>query len=80
MSPAHEGLGGGDGGVGYANLDKINIDRYRTLGDLQADYNVSDEFGRTQIWRRGYVRCLSAPNDSISTVWSAGTALGKAWP
>lgn len=35
------------------NADKINMERYSTLGEIGNDYNVTDEFGREHIWRRG---------------------------
>ncbi|HSL21155.1 MAG TPA: O-antigen ligase family protein [Vicinamibacterales bacterium] len=41
------------GGVLAMNLEKINIDRYKTLAELGNDYNVSDEYGRAQLWSRG---------------------------
>ncbi len=31
----------------------LNVERYGTLTNLESDYNVSDEFGRFQIWKRG---------------------------
>ncbi|MFZ3091285.1 MAG: O-antigen ligase family protein [Nitrospirota bacterium] len=34
--------------------DKINIERYMTLTEIGSDYNITDEFGRTQIWKRAY--------------------------
>lgn len=34
--------------------DKINIERYMTIIDIESDYNITDEFGRTQIWKRAY--------------------------
>ena len=43
------------------NADKINVERYMTLTTLQDDYNVSDEFGRTEIWRRGLEALMKRP-------------------
>ena len=34
--------------------DKINVERYMTLTEIESDYNISDEFGRMQIWKRAY--------------------------
>jgi O-antigen ligase len=39
--------------VGALNADKINVGRFSTLKDLGSDYNLSDENGRAQIWKRG---------------------------
>lgn len=35
------------------NLGKINVDRYLSIAEVASDYNVTDEFGRAQVWRRG---------------------------
>jgi len=34
------------------NVDKINVERYQTLGSLEDDYNLA-EGGRVDIWKRG---------------------------
>jgi O-antigen ligase len=39
--------------VAIMNIHKINMERYQTLGELEQDYNLTDEFGRIQIWKRG---------------------------
>jgi len=39
--------------VAIINIAKINMERYKTLEDLSQDYNLTDEFGRKQIWKRG---------------------------
>lgn len=39
----------------------INTERYMTLTEIGDDYNVSDEFGRFQIWKRGLGLTLSNP-------------------
>ena len=44
-----------------ASFSKLNVERYLTLGDLDNDYNASDEFGRTQIWARGVQLFLEDP-------------------
>lgn len=41
--------------------DKINIERYMTITEIESDYNVSDEFGRVQIWKRAYHLFLENP-------------------
>ena len=41
--------------------DKINTERFLTLIEIKDDYNVSDEFGRFQIWKRGVNLALSNP-------------------
>jgi O-antigen ligase len=43
------------------NEDKINIERYMTITEIGSDYNVSDEFGRMQIWNRAYQLFLENP-------------------
>jgi len=41
--------------------DKINVERYMTLTEIESDYNVSDELGRMQIWKRAYQLILENP-------------------
>jgi O-antigen ligase len=36
----------------FMNADKINLERYETLGSLENDYNL-EEGGRVDIWKRG---------------------------
>lgn len=43
------------------NADKINVERYLTLGKLDRDYNLSDEYGRGQIWKRGMQLFIENP-------------------
>jgi O-antigen ligase len=43
------------------NLDKINMERYLTITDLSEDYNLSDEFGRKEIWMKGAEIFLNDP-------------------
>jgi O-antigen ligase len=35
------------------NIEKIDVERYQTLGELDQDYNLTDEFGRKKVWKRG---------------------------
>ena len=44
-----------------ASFSKLNVERYLTLSDLDNDYNASDEFGRSQIWARGFQLFLQDP-------------------
>ena len=39
--------------VAAMNTDKINLERYQTIGELSEDYNTVDETGRAIIWKRG---------------------------
>lgn len=39
----------------------INTERYMTLANIGSDYNVTDEFGRMQIWERALDLFLSNP-------------------
>jgi O-antigen ligase len=48
-------------GLAWFNLDRINVERYRTIGNLGQDYNLSDEFGRSQLWQRGFQIFLRHP-------------------
>lgn len=41
--------------------DKINLERYSTMTSIGEDYNVTDEFGRLQIWKRAATLILSNP-------------------
>jgi O-antigen ligase len=36
------------------NADKINMERYLTIGELGQDYNATDEQGRITVWKRGF--------------------------
>jgi O-antigen ligase len=58
-----------------ASFSKLNVDRYLTLGDLNNDYNASDEFGRTQIWVRGFRLFLEDPLTGVG-VRQFGKAIG----
>ena len=62
--------------VAIINVNKINMERYQTLGELDQDYNLTDEFGRKQIWKRGFQLFFKNP---ITGVGVAGfnEALGK---
>ena len=35
------------------NTEKINLERYLTIGELSEDYNAVEETGRATIWKRG---------------------------
>jgi O-antigen ligase len=41
--------------------EKINIDRYLTLTEVSEDYNMTDEFGRLQVWKKGLELFFSNP-------------------
>ncbi len=41
--------------------DRINVERYMTLTEIESDYNIDDEFGRVQIWKRAYQLILENP-------------------
>ncbi len=43
------------------NRESLNMDRYRSFGRISADYNITDEFGRLQIWKKGLQLTLSNP-------------------
>ena len=43
------------------NADRINFERYKTLLNYQNDYNMTDEFGRTAIWKTGLTLLLNNP-------------------
>jgi O-antigen ligase len=47
--------------AGAMNADRINVERYLTLGSLTSDYNLQDESGRAQIWERGVALFLAEP-------------------
>jgi len=56
---------------------RIDIDRYLTIADTASDYNVTDEFGRFQIWKRGFDLFLSNPLTGVGAECS-GMAIGYA--
>ena len=41
--------------------DRINFERYSTMFSIEEDYNVTDEFGRLQIWSRAFQLIRSNP-------------------
>ena len=43
------------------NADKINTDRFWTLTNIQSDYNYAEEWGRTDVWKNGFVMFLQDP-------------------
>ncbi len=47
--------------ISILNRDKIDIDRYMSIADVSNDYNVTDEFGRIQIWKRAIDLLISNP-------------------
>ncbi|MGH8542284.1 MAG: O-antigen ligase family protein [Gammaproteobacteria bacterium] len=61
--------------VGILLGDKINVERYLTLTDLQSDYNAYDEFGRMEIWKHGIALALEHPLTGVG-VDCFGMALG----
>jgi O-antigen ligase len=60
-----------------ANADKINIERLSTLMNLQDDYNMSAEGGRTDIWKRGLGELRQRPLTGVG-VACFGEAVGLA--
>lgn len=47
--------------------DKINIERYMTITDIESDYNITDESGRAQIWKRAYQLITENPLTGVGT-------------
>lgn len=50
-----------------ANYEKINIDRYSSLFNMEDDYNVTSETGRFAIWKRGGTLTLANPLTGVGT-------------
>jgi O-antigen ligase len=48
-------------GVGYFIGERINVERYMTIVNLESDYNVESEFGRMQIWERAISFTIEYP-------------------
>lgn len=48
-------------GVYFVIKDRINIERYLTLLEIGSDYNISDETGRTQIWKKAIMLMFYHP-------------------
>ena len=44
-----------------ANKDKIFTERYSSILSLELDYNVTDELGRLQLWKKGIEFTLTRP-------------------
>ena len=61
-------------GGAYANLDKLNLDRYQTLGSLENDYNMA-EGGRVDNWKRGLRLLAERPITGVG-VGSFAAAVG----
>lgn len=61
--------------AGFLNSDKINIERYMTLGSLETDYNF-EEWGRADIWERGFNLFLADPLTGVG-VTNFGAAIGE---
>jgi O-antigen ligase len=61
----------------FSIRDKIDVDRYLTLTNVSSDYNVTDEFGRVQIWKRAFDLLLSNPITGVGVNCSA-MAIGNA--
>ena len=61
--------------LGSLNLDKIDVDRYETIGNLENDYNF-EEFGRVDIWRRGLQLFAGRPITGVG-VNGFGAAIGN---
>ena len=43
------------------NMDKIDMDRYTTIVEIEDDYNVTSEEGRLKVWQRGFELTLQNP-------------------
>ncbi len=57
--------------------EKINTERFLTLREISSDYNVTDEFGRVEVWKRGLRLALSNPITGVG-VNCFGMAIGYA--
>ena len=60
----------------FANADKINIQRYQTLGSLENDYNLQGDGGRVDTWKRGIRLFLDDPLTGVG-VGGFGKAIGE---
>ncbi len=58
----------------YMNADKLNYDRYQTLGSLEDDYNLKDG-GRVDNWKRGFRLFVERPITGVG-VGSFAAAVG----
>ena len=58
----------------YMNADKLNFDRYQTLGSLEEDYNLKDG-GRVDNWKRGVRLFVERPITGVG-VGSFAAAVG----
>lgn len=47
--------------VAVLNFEKINVERYLTLTDLEADYNLTSGTGRVEVWKMGMELLLKNP-------------------
>ena len=54
---------------------RISMERVRTMGEITNDYNISDEFGRLAIWKRGINIALENPLNGVGAS-NFGQAIG----
>jgi O-antigen ligase len=57
------------------NSDKIDVERYLTLTDLENDYNLSEEWGRKDVWKSGLLIFLRDPLTGVGAE-NFGRAIG----
>lgn len=47
--------------VAMLNFERINVERYLTLTDIEGDYNVTEETGRLEVWKKAVALLLTYP-------------------
>lgn len=47
--------------VAITNADKMNVERFMSIVSPGEDYNMSDEWGRKELWKRGIIVFLHHP-------------------
>jgi O-antigen ligase len=62
-------------GATLLNLDKINVERYETLTNLENDYNL-EEGGRWDVWKKGFIILAGRPLTGVGP-GNFGMAIGN---
>jgi O-antigen ligase len=62
-------------GAVFLNVDKINVERYQTLTNLENDYNL-EEGGRWDVWKKGLVILAGRPLTGVGS-GNFGMAIGN---
>lgn len=60
----------------FMYADKISFDRLQSIENLSSDYNLTDDWGRIEIWKRGWRLAISNPITGVGVTCFA-KAIGE---